>query len=360
MDRTINFYIQNPNVIDFPKLGLSFEVDPTAFTIFGIEIKWYGILIAIGMILAMIYCFRRMRSFGIDSDRAIDAVIFGLIGAIVGARTYYILFSSSTGFDEFFSFRNGGLAIYGGLIGAILVGGIVAKIRKVRLLPLLDIASIGFLIGQAVGRWGNFINMEAFGSATNLPWGMSCYNVQNDIGYLSDTVVMAHPCFLYESIWCVIGFFVLHFLSKKRKYDGQVFLMYTIWYGFGRFFIEGLRTDSLMLGNMRVSQLLAALLVTTSVIVMIIVQNKIRLNGDFVLYKDTEQSKNLLAEADRKTAEKKSKKADKAEKEAVKAEKNAEKAVKESEKASVKAEKAAKEAEKAEKKIVTEDKTEEE
>ncbi len=296
-------YLSDGNIIGFPKLGIEFKIDSTAVSIFGFDIKWYGVIIAFGMLLAMIYCFKRMKEFGLDSDRVIDVVLLGLIGAIVGARSYYIAFSSELTFADFLKIRDGGLAIYGGLIGALLVGGIVAKVRKVKLFPLLDIASLGFLIGQGIGRWGNFVNKEAFGAETTLPWGMASKSIENTLGYGADGIaVLAHPCFLYESLWCLIGFVLLHFYSKKRKFDGEVFLMYSAWYGLGRFFIEGLRTDSLYLGRLRVSQLVAAVCVVVAIGFLLVVRSNIKHGAEVVLYRDTEESKKLLLEAEERAA----------------------------------------------------------
>lgn len=303
MNTTAEYYLNNSDLVGFPKLGWNFDISPTAFTVFGLEIKWYGIIIAIGMLLAIMYCFKRIKEFGLDSDRVIDAVVFGLIGAMVGARAYYIIFDADVTFADFFRFRDGGLAIYGGLIGALLVGAITAKIRKVKILPLFDLAAAGFVIGQAIGRWGNFVNKEAFGSQTSLPWGMSSASIQYMLAPGSDTLVMAHPCFLYESLWCILGFILIHFYIKHRKFDGEIFLMYSAWYGFGRFFIEGLRTDSLYLGLIRISQLLAILCVIIAVFLIIFIRGKVkRYPESFVLYKDTEQSKRLIEESEKKNS----------------------------------------------------------
>lgn len=297
--KTAEYYLQDFDIVGFPKMGIEFHFSNTAFSVFGFEIKWYGILIALGMLLAMIYCFRRMKEFGLDGDRAVDAVLAGLIAGLAGARVYYIIFDPDKTLADFFQIRSGGLAIYGGLIGAVLAGGLVARLRKVRLLPLLDVASLGFLIGQCIGRWGNFANKEAFGSATDLPWGMATGSVQRVLGAsVSETALLAHPCFLYESIWCLIGFILLHFYSRHRKFDGEVFLMYTAWYGLGRFFIEGLRTDSLYLGLIRVSQLLAGLCFAVSVVLILIIRAHYKHSGEAaVLYRDSEESKELLQEA---------------------------------------------------------------
>ncbi len=290
--------------IAFPNLGIQLEIDPTAFTLFGVDIKWYGLLITFGMLLALVYGFRNMVRVGIDPDRAIDAVIGGIIGGIVGARLYYVIFN----FHEFegdllsiFNTRTGGLAIYGGVIGALLVGGIVAKCRKVRIFPMLDVVGVGFLIGQGIGRWGNFVNQEAFGSNTNNLLCMTGGTIQ---GYMEkpdfNPAYPVHPCFLYESVWCLLGFVLLAVISRKwRKFDGQIFLLYIGWYGLGRFFIEGLRTDSLMIGTLRVSQVLAALCVVFSVIMLLVCGSKVkRLGRDYVLYCNSKESKELLAQAE--------------------------------------------------------------
>lgn len=302
--------------IVFPKLGFEFNINPTAFTIFGVDIQWYGIIITIGLILAMAYCFSKMKRFGIDSDRAIDAIIGGIIGGLLGARIYYVTMKwdqYSGDLKSIFNFRNGGLAIYGGLIGASIVGLIICNIRKVKKLPMLDICSVGFLIGQGIGRWGNFVNQEAFGCNTNNIFGMTGGTIQQTIidesAYLDGSMYQAgleisenyavHPCFLYESVWCILGFVVLALYSKHRKYDGQLFLMYLTWYGLERFVVEGLRTDSLMVGNIRVSQALSAILVITSVIIQIIMHSKVRRYPEnYILYCNTDESKKMLKDAE--------------------------------------------------------------
>jgi phosphatidylglycerol:prolipoprotein diacylglycerol transferase len=254
-----------------------------------------------------------MRSFGIDSDRAIDGLIGGVIGATVGARTYYVLFHWSDyagDWKSIFNIRNGGLAIYGGIIGALLVGSVVCKLRKVRLLPMYDLVGLGLPIGQCIGRWGNFTNHEAFGNNTDSVFGMTSGKIASWIarnypgGELSPDQPV-HPCFFYESMWCLLGFIVLHIISKKwRKFDGQIFLMYIVWYGAGRFFIEGLRTDSLYIGTVKVSQMVALLSVAVGLVLLIVGFSRVkRMGSDYVLYVDSAESKALLAEADRKAEE---------------------------------------------------------
>ena len=302
------------NTVSFPKLNIGFPVYSDAFTVFGITIKWYGIFIMLGLLLAVIYCFKRMKSFGIDDDRANDAVFAGFIGAVIGARLYYVFMSWDMYKDNpasIFSIRDGGLAIYGGLIGALILGGIVAKIRKVRLMPLLDLTGMGFLIGQAFGRWGNFFNHECYGSNTALPWGMTSPKIQAELASKADSILEltgvtvdpslpVHPCFLYESLWCALGFVLLHLYSKHRKFDGELFLMYIGWYGLGRMFIEGLRTDSLMVGHLRISQLVAGICVIVSIASIFAMRHKIKMDGEYVFYKDTEESKQLIAETEEK------------------------------------------------------------
>ncbi|MGN0601443.1 MAG: prolipoprotein diacylglyceryl transferase [Oscillospiraceae bacterium] len=305
--------LNNPDKVYFPNLGggdnifkRGFSLDRVMFKIPGTDfaIYWYGFLIALGIFLAMIYGFKRMKTVGIDPDRATDSVIGGLIGAIIGARVYYILFNDEMSFKEFFNFRSGGLAIYGGIIGAILVGGIIAKLRKLKLTALLDVVAPCFLIGQAVGRWGNFVNQEAFGTNTNLPWGMISYSTvyyiadNDNLGGSVSAYAPVHPCFLYESLWCILGFVLLHFYLKHRKFDGEVFLMYIGWYGLGRFFIEGLRTDSLYLANIRVSQLVAGTCVLASIILIIVLRGVFRRRGDYQFFYETEESKLQLAKYD--------------------------------------------------------------
>lgn len=255
--------------VSFPGLGINdLQVNPIAFSIGDMDIRWYGVIIATGLILAVVYAMTVCRKrYGINPDKLINCVIVGLITAIIGARLYYVAFRwdvYSQNPIEIFSINEGGLAIYGGLIGALIGGLIVAKISRMNIPALLDVAALGFLIGQGIGRWGNFTNQEAFGTPTDLPWGMISENTGG---------VAVHPCFLYESIWCLLGFVLLHFFSKYfRKYDGQIFLMYLVWYGFERMIVEGLRTDSLMtpIFNLRVSQLLSAALVIVGLVFLII------------------------------------------------------------------------------------------
>ena len=193
--------------ITFPHLGLEFTVNTVAFSIGGFSVYWYGIIIAGGFLLALVYASYSCKKMNIDVNRLFDVVIVGLIAGVVFARLFYVVFYPGDKYREnpmeIFQIHDGGLAIYGGLIGAVVFGGLMAKIRKMKVAAVLDIASLGFLIGQGIGRWGNFINQEAFGSATDLPWGMHSDNT----ALVVDGNV--HPCFLYESILCLLGFVLL-------------------------------------------------------------------------------------------------------------------------------------------------------
>ncbi|MBR5273348.1 MAG: prolipoprotein diacylglyceryl transferase [Clostridia bacterium] len=270
------------DTIIFEGLGISVDVpaDGVLFSIGSLSVRWYAFMIAIGMILAAVYGFRMMKRYKVNEDKFLNAIIGGVIGGILGARLYYVAFSWETYKDNPISILyiwEGGLAIYGGIIGALLVGGIIAALQKLCVKDCFDIASMGFLIGQCLGRWGNFFNREAFGGNTTLPWGMTSNKIQNELLALKlsgadvDPALPVHPTFLYESLWCLLGFVLLHFLiAKRRVFKGQVILSYCIWYGVGRFVFEGLRTDSLMIGTFRVSQLLSLALVIFGIVFYIV------------------------------------------------------------------------------------------
>jgi phosphatidylglycerol:prolipoprotein diacylglycerol transferase len=242
--------------IAFPGLGLSFDPPGTAFVLFGFHFYWYGIIIAAGFLLAAVYAIKRAPVFGLTGDHVIDAMFVAVPLALIGARLYYVIFNFELfhgNIGRIFSFRGGGMAIYGGIIGAVIGAWLYARYKRVRLSVLLDIAAPALLIGQSIGRWGNFINREAFGTPTEALWRMEVHSVE--LGRR----VLAHPTFLYESLWCALGFLLLHLYARRRKFRGEVFLMYTAWYGLGRAYIEGLRTDALFFLNtqLRVSQALA-------------------------------------------------------------------------------------------------------
>ena len=268
--------------VQFPGLGLEFTLDRVALSIGGFNIYWYGVIIAAGMLLALLYAFRNAVDFGIDSDRLVDVVAIGTVMAIVCARVYYVAMAPFE-YDsiwEMIDIRLGGIAIYGAVIGAFVFGGLAAKWRKIPLLPLFDLVALGFLIGQGIGRWGNFVNQEAFGTNTTLPWGMYSEGTEAYLrsvqvtlpeGMTIDPTLPVHPTFLYESIWCLVGFVVLALYVKHRRFHGQIFLLYAIWYGLGRFWIEGLRTDALLIGNtgLRASQIVAFVSVVAAFLLLV-------------------------------------------------------------------------------------------
>ncbi len=250
------------NPIVFPGLGLEFHIPRVAFSVFGKEIYWYGILIMLGFVLAYLYAARYCTRFGIRKDDVLDFILCAAPGGIIGARIYYVLFylsiyrnpDGSFNWREAVAIWDGGLAIYGGVIAGILILLAVCKVKKLRFLAFADLAVHGLFIGQTLGRWGNFCNQEAYGGPTTLPWRMGLT--------VGGTYIEVHPTFLYESLWNLAGLAIVHFfLRKRRKFDGEIFLFYLAWYGLGRVWIEGLRTDSLYLfgTGIRVSQLLAGL-----------------------------------------------------------------------------------------------------
>lgn len=242
-----------------------------------------------------------------------------LLGAIAfladnpGARIYYVIFSWDMYKDnlmDIFQIWKGGIGIYGGVIAAVLSGWFLCRWRKVRFLPMLDLCSAGLILAQAIGRWGNFVNAEAFGCATTVPWrmtseyasGVGSTQVQRYLATLTSAEIDAlggidaigvHPTFFYESVWCLLGFFLLVWMTKRRKFDGQMILVYTIWYGAERFVVEGLRTDSLMIGNLRVSQVFAILSAITALIILLVVLQKKKTSNDpeyLKLYVNTEEA----------------------------------------------------------------------
>ncbi len=261
--------------VSFPGLGLEFEIDRVAFSIGGFSVYWYAILITTGVILSLLYAKFNCKRFCCNMDQVLNCFIVGLITAVVGARLYYVAFEWERYAADPISIlyiRDGGLAIYGGIIGGLLGGGIVAKIQKMKLLPIIDMTLICFLIGQSIGRWGNFMNQEAYGTPTDSLFRMVSQGTNG---------VEVHPCFLYESLWCALGFVLLHIFSKKwQRYYGQVTFLYMVWYGIERTLVEGLRTDSLYLPfeiageAIRVSQVLSVALVVTGIVLLIVFRKR--------------------------------------------------------------------------------------
>ncbi len=256
--------------ITFPNLGISVNPSRVAFNVLGKDIYWYGIIIAAGFLLAVIYAMRRAPSFGLNEDNILDMLFVAVPLAIVCARLYYCIFYWDLYRDNPIAILyvwEGGLAIYGGVIGAVIGVAIFCRVKKLPIGPLLDVGSLGLLIGQMIGRWGNFMNREAHGAVTDGFFKMGIADAAGNVTYYQ-------PTFLYESVWNLVGFVALHFYSKRRKFDGEVFLLYLAWYGLGRAWIEGLRTDSLYLFNtgIRVSQLLAALSCVAAIAVLVYVR----------------------------------------------------------------------------------------
>ena len=251
--------------ISFPSLGISMN-PPSSFTLGPFTIHFYGAIIAAGLMLAVLYACRRSKEFGITEDDLMDGVLWVTPFAVLCARAYYCIFSwesyASNPISVLYIWE-GGLAIYGGVLGAIIGVAVFCRIKRIKLPMLLDLVALGFLIGQCMGRWGNFFNREAFGAETDSFLRMGLLNSRTGV------VTYYHPTFFYESAWNFTGFLILHKLSKKRQYDGQIALLYVAWYGLGRAFIEGLRTDSLYWGPFRVSQLLAAVSCIAALAVLI-------------------------------------------------------------------------------------------
>ena len=276
------------NHVQFPALGLEFTLNRVAFSLGGLDVYWYGIILALGLLAGMAFAFHYAVDFGIDSDRLVDVMVIGTVCGVACARIYYVAFApfKYNSLWEMIDLRDGGIAIYGAVIGAFLFGGLACLWRKIPLLPTFDIVAISFLAGQGIGRWGNFMNQEAYGTNTTLPWGMISESTKNYLtnwqaalaaeGVTVDPSLPVHPTFLYESIWCLLGFVLLWRYVKKRRFDGEIALLYVVWYGAERFVVEGLRTDSLMLPGigLRVSQVLALVSVAAALIALVVLRRK--------------------------------------------------------------------------------------
>ena len=246
---------RNFSTIFFPFLGLELN-PPRSISLGPLNIHLYGMAIALGLLLAVVYACRRSKEFGLKEDDILDGVLWVTPFAILCARAYYCAFSWHEFAHDPISVLyiwNGGIAIYGGVIGAVAGVIVFCRVKKLKVATVLDLVLISFLIGQSIGRWGNFFNREAFGAETDSFFRMGLLNEKTGV------MTYYHPTFLYESVWNALGLVVLHFVSKKRKYDGQMALCYAAWYGLGRCMIEGLRVDSLWWGPFRVSQLLAGI-----------------------------------------------------------------------------------------------------
>jgi len=255
--------MKDANFLSFPGLGIDeFRMDKAAFSIFGHEIMWYGIIVTLGIVAASLYVlYRAKKNEGVKTDDVLDYAIWLVVCGIVGARLYYVF----TSFDQYkgdgfldtmkniVAVWNGGLAIYGGIIAGGIALAVVSLIKKIKIGKAFDMVAPGVMLGQLIGRWGNFCNAEAYGRETSLPWRMG-------IRPEGETeTIFVHPTFLYESLWNLVGFVLINLFYKKKKYDGQIFFLYITWYGFGRMLIEGLRTDSLYVGDFRISQVIGFL-----------------------------------------------------------------------------------------------------
>ena len=307
------------------------------FSIFGheITIHWYGAIIAFGFALAVLFGGRKAYVWKMSIDKMIDVLIYGTVAGIIGARLYYVFsqwdyYGKNPG--EIIRIWNGGLAIYGGLIGGVAAAVIVCKVRKMNFFNLLDLIAMSFLLAQGIGRWGNFTNQEAFGTNTNMPWGMTSEKVQSYL-LVNQTELAArgmdinptgyvHPTFLYESIWCILGFIILFIICQKaRKFSGQLALCYGVWYGAERAVVEGLRTDSLYIANtnIRVSQLLSAVLALVCLVLLIALTVKYTkhpkpIDGiDFFLEEERKKQKAPETEAEQGNKEEMSSQTDSAE-----------------------------------------------
>ena len=258
-------YPRDYGAISFPALGI--EVNPPRSIALGpMNIYFYGIVIAAGLLLAALYCSRRSKEFGLTEDHVFDGILWVTPFAIVCARIYYVAFSwqdyAANPISVLYIWE-GGIAIYGGILGAIVGIAVFSRSKKLKLAAVLDLVSMGFLIGQSAGRWGNFFNREAFGAATDSFFRMGLLNtVTGEFEYY-------HPTFLYESVWNLVGFLILNYCYPRRRYNGQIALGYCAWYGLGRSWIEGLRVDSLYWGSFRVSQVLAGITCLTASAILI-------------------------------------------------------------------------------------------
>ncbi|MDE5964628.1 MAG: prolipoprotein diacylglyceryl transferase [Eubacterium sp.] len=279
--------MSNYTRVYFEGLGIDFDLPSIAFTIFGHEVHWYGIIIAFGFMLAVLYGGRMAYKWKMSLDGMTDVLIWGTIFGIICARAYYVIFEWSYYKDHLIEIPqiwNGGIAIYGGIIGALIGAAIGCKTGKINFPNLLDLGALGLLIGQGIGRWGNFFNQEAFGvNTTTAPFRMWSQKIHDELVSSADTLTSkgidfdpnlpVHPTFLYESVWCLLGFLILNYIvHKHRHFKGEIFMLYGIWYGLERAVVEGLRTDSLYIGDttLRVSQLLSIVIVAVFAVAFVV------------------------------------------------------------------------------------------
>ena len=270
--------------VSFPGLGIEpFHMDRIAFSLFGIDVNWYGLIITCGMILAVLYALWHAKHEGVKSDHIIDLALALIFCGVIGARLYYVIME----FDQYLvsggtflqnlggtlynciAIWNGGLAIYGGIIAGFLAALAVARAKRIPFPVIADIAGPAVMVGQIIGRWGNFVNVEAYGAETTLPWRMGVlYSFNDGVSFVSEKFV--HPTFIYESLWNLLGLILITYFYKKKKFHGQMFLTYMTWYGFGRMLIEGLRADSLYVGSIRISQLVGFVTFVVGAVLIIV------------------------------------------------------------------------------------------
>lgn len=258
------------NTIGFPGLNLEFKINRVAFSVFGKDIFWYALIILTGFILGVIFVLRDAKKQGINTDNIFDIAFWGLIVSIICARLYYVIFDPDClngNILNVLKIWEGGLAIYGGLIGAVCCTLFYCRIKKLPILKIFDLCAPGLLIGQIVGRWGNFVNAEVYGVATSLPWRMTINGGEG-----------VHPLFLYESLWNLLGFIIILTFRKYKKKDGQIFFFYCLWYGVGRLFLEGMRQTQFILyvipNILGISQLVAFGVIIISTIALVFLQKK--------------------------------------------------------------------------------------
>lgn len=296
--------------VSFPGLGIEpFHMDRIAFSLFGIDVNWYGLIITCGMILAVLYALWHAKHEGVKSDHIIDLALALIFCGVIGARLYYVIME----FDQYLvsggtflqnlggtlynciAIWNGGLAIYGGIIAGFLAALAVARAKRIPFPVIADIAGPAVMVGQIIGRWGNFVNVEAYGAETTLPWRMGVlYSFNDGVSFVSEKFV--HPTFIYESLWNLLGLILITYFYKKKKFHGQMFLSYMTWYGFGRMLIEGLRADSLYVGSIRISQLVG--FVTFVVGAVLIIVNLRRVKRNVPADKQEEEEKTSEVEND--------------------------------------------------------------
>ena len=276
------------NYIEFPNLGLKLNINQGINITDSYSIKWYGVIIAFAFILCVCLALKSCQKYGINRDSLLDYILITVPCAIIGARVYYVIFSLSEYKDDWtgiFKIWKGGLAIYGGVIATVIAVIAISKVKKQSFVKILDFAFPYIILGQAIGRWGNFVNQEVYGRSTTLPWGMTGNLIAQDFG-----TELVHPLFFYESLWCLLAFIVMMILRRHLRETGQMTAVYMILYGAERAFLEGLRpeTFTLMLGGIRVSQWLSAILCAAGIVLLITIsrKKKARLDAE----EDTEEN----------------------------------------------------------------------